>query len=205
MFKEAYSRYIKSSKDKPDIKTFLKDTYAGIEELEELRKYLDNSIIESVIVNSEGVFIVLNEHFFHIKIKFNKDDWEQLPIDVLCLGNYEPNEFSIVKGMLDLFDTEKEFTFLDVGANLGWYSLFISKMFKNSRVYAFEPASVTYERLNMNIKANEGADTHIHTFNMGLYNENCEQPFYYDSYGSGASSLKNIRDKNDITAEKVKL
>ena len=49
----------------------------------------------------------------------------------------------------------KKPTILDVGANIGMYSICYSKMFSNSTVYAFEPVKKNYQALISNIKSNK--------------------------------------------------
>jgi|GEM_PF-1696242 len=55
-------------------------------------------------------------------------------------------------------------TMLDVGANVGFYSLVASLAFKH--VYAFEPCSITFTRLEKNIRLS--AKNHIHAYPLGL-------------------------------------
>ena len=55
-------------------------------------------------------------------------------------------------------------TMLDVGANVGFYSLVASLCFK--RVYAFEPCSTTFSRLEKNIRLS--MKNHIHACPLGL-------------------------------------
>ena len=137
MFREIHTKFNKSLKNKADIFDFWENTYNGIiEEVDGLRDYLRQSIVDRIEINKNSIFVVLNSHFFNIKLQINKDGFKQLPISVLCMGAYEPNEFAIVEKILGSFDKNKDFVFLDIGANLGWYSLFINKMFKKGHVYA---------------------------------------------------------------------
>jgi FkbM family methyltransferase len=49
-------------------------------------------------------------------------------------------------------DFDKESTLVDIGANIGLYSLYAAK--KGHKVYAFEPESLNFSCLNMNISDN---------------------------------------------------
>jgi FkbM family methyltransferase len=49
----------------------------------------------------------------------------------------------------------KKPTILDVGANIGMYSICYSKMFSNGVIYSFEPVKKNYQTLISNIKSNK--------------------------------------------------
>ena len=53
-----------------------------------------------------------------------------------------------------IFDTNDKFCFYDVGANVGYHSLFVKKKFKNSNVYSFEPLPNIFSVLQKNIEKN---------------------------------------------------
>ncbi len=66
-------------------------------------------------------------------------------------GHYEPNEFYFLSTHL-----KPGMIFLDVGANDGLYALFASEYVGDTgRVFAFEPSSREYARLQDNIALNE--------------------------------------------------
>ena len=55
--------------------------------------------------------------------------------------------------VLNLID--ENYNVLDIGANIGWYCINISKERKNSNIFAFEPIPKTFNYLYQNIKMNE--------------------------------------------------
>ena len=57
---------------------------------------------------------------------------------------------------------EPQFVCLDAGANLGPYSLVMSHLAAQGRVYAFEASRNTVELLKRNIKQNEIANVDVH-------------------------------------------
>lgn len=59
---------------------------------------------------------------------------------------------------------------LDVGACIGMYSICYSKMYKNSKIFAFEPVIQNYQILKKNVKINKIKN--ISKINIGLSNEN---------------------------------
>jgi FkbM family methyltransferase len=66
-------------------------------------------------------------------------------------GCIEPNEFAFLAGVL-----EEGMTFLDIGANEGFFTIFAAaRVGDGGRVLAFEPSSREFERLSANISLNE--------------------------------------------------
>ena len=56
-------------------------------------------------------------------------------------------------------------TVVDVGANIGLFSLFVMSRCRNARIYAFEPAPVVYELLKANCEA---YGSHVRAVNAGV-------------------------------------
>ena len=53
-----------------------------------------------------------------------------------------------------IFNDKDQFCFYDVGANVGYHSLFVKKKFKNAKVYSFEPLPNIFSVLEKNIENN---------------------------------------------------
>lgn len=68
-----------------------------------------------------------------------------------------------------LFDRacSMDVTFIDVGANRGWYSLLIATASPNSKVLAFEPSSELRMKLESNVKANRLENVVVHPYALG--------------------------------------
>lgn len=73
---------------------------------------------------------------------------------------------------------------VDVGANIGLYSLYAAKFCKH--VYAFEPHMVNAQSLLQNVADNQLQDK-ITVFSVGLGERSCYQPFHYLSLRAGTS------------------
>jgi len=65
----------------------------------------------------------------------------------------------------NLIDKNKKVNIVDIGANVGLYSLY-AKHLPNSQFYSYEPFNFTYNLLNDNIKLNNISN--IKTYNIGL-------------------------------------
>jgi len=121
--------------------------------------------------NIDGIFISLRTH----KI------WEK---DVTKSLIYKFNELNIN-------------TFIDIGANIGYYSLLFSK--KNINTYAFEPNNSNYAILESNIALNNISCCKL--FNFGLGEKEEELIFYYRTEKSGHGTFYN----NIIKQQKLNL
>lgn len=83
-------------------------------------------------------------------------------------------------------------TVLDIGANIGMFTLYINHRFKNCKVYSFEPLPPTYEILKLNT---ENLEPNIKAINCGLSCENKTAKFvYFPSMSTDSVQLKFRKD-----------
>ena len=74
----------------------------------------------------------------------------------------------------------------DVGANIGLFSIFISKMFPQARIFSFEPAEPIFQCLENNTTRH---CNNVKLFNRGLSNEKVEKEFVFYPNTTGMSSF----------------
>jgi len=116
------------------------------------------------------ILIFLNKNIFIIKFKniylrINIQD----PIDKIIFykNSYEEKQ---IKFLMDYINKNKIEVFIDIGSNIGIYSLIIGKNFKRIKILSFEPVHNTFNNLNYNINLNN-LRRNIKTFNFGLSNK----------------------------------
>lgn len=80
------------------------------------------------------------------------------------LGTYEAEAFEQLKPYLSEDDI-----ILDVGANLGYFSLFFSKTSPRGKVFAFEPIPASKKLLDIHLAKNN--ITNVSTYETGISNE----------------------------------
>ena len=90
-----------------------------------------------------------------------------------------------------IFGTEK-IVFVDIGANLGWYSLLAVSLNSNSEVFAFEPVNSVREKLQQNLKRNGYLNTHVESCALGT-NPHTAQMWSY-SGNDGMHTLHPIEE-----------
>jgi len=89
---------------------------------------------------------------------------------------------------------EKGQVFLDIGANVGFYSLFAARQVGPSgRVFAFEPDPMTFESLGRSVRHN-GFDW-VSCINAALSDREAQMPFYTVSDGSAHSLVPEIQSR----------
>lgn len=81
--------------------------------------------------------------------------------------------------------------FLDIGANVGFYSLFAAqRVGPSGRVVAFEPDPMTFESLSRSVRRNQF--TWVTCANIALSDRTADLPFYTVSDGSAHSLVPEI-------------
>lgn len=167
------------------------------EVLLEYPQLINDSIIEKLEITKEKVIAHINKDNKNIKMIIYPLDLVAVPIIIMNFGTYENEEMDITLKLLNLLD--KDSVIFDIGANIGWYTLNILKDMETRYVYSFEPIKETYLKLEEILKVNNLENYSI--YNYGLYNENKNLEFFYDTLESGASSIADLRERD--TTKKV--
>ena len=70
---------------------------------------------------------------------------------------YEPEErAALADAIADATTAGRPFVFIDIGANVGLFSLFVAATARSARIVAIEPEPGNFERLRFNVDANRG-------------------------------------------------
>ena len=93
-------------------------------------------------------------------------------------------------------------TFLDVGANIGIFSLYAA-LVENVRVVAIEPSSESFATLNVNIRLNN-LDKKIDSYCLGASDETKLAKLYMKDTGSGSSHNTVGKSENQFGSFKAK-
>jgi FkbM family methyltransferase len=106
--------------------------------------------LAEIRLTPEGVVFIQRDT--GLQFTCSPTDERAMPIDVLNFGRYEPAELAAVHRLVKDGDTV-----IDIGANIGWYSLGLLERFPSVRVAAFEPVPGTRALLERNIALNTPA------------------------------------------------
>jgi FkbM family methyltransferase len=160
-----------------------------IKEKTNLKELLSPKIIEIGFEGTEGYFVYkpIQSSQKTFKIFIDADDLRAAGISTLANGEYERG-VEVVLGTL----LENCRTFIDVGANVGFYSCLASSINQSAKVFAFEPNPDVRNRLHKNILLNGSHDrVSVLPFGLGLQYGELEL-FVPPISGSGAGSLRNL-------------
>jgi len=109
-----------------------------------------------------------------------------LEFDLYYLGTYEKGTLQVIENYLAANDN-----FLDIGANIGFISLFAALKCKNGQVHSFEANPNTYAILNANIADNHVKNIVAHGFALGASNGKAKiYPKTLESNRGGASLVE---------------
>ena len=142
---------------------------------------------------------VAKTHQYFIKMLLDGQDVRSVPFSVLADGYYEPfqSEILIELGMNSTH-------FLDIGANVGFYSLALMTVNNDLMVDAFEPQPNVFKRLLENVKLNNFSSS-INIHNIGLGNKEGELTMFVPRLTgtSGASFYDLHEEEGDSIKIKV--
>lgn len=93
--------------------------------------------------------------------------------------------------------------FVDIGSNLGWYSLLATSLNSKSEVFAFEPMDSVREKLLQNLKRNRYFKTHVYSFALGM-NPHSAQMWSY-SGNNGMHTLHPIEEWGAKPSQEVEI
>lgn len=126
--------------------------------------------------------------------KLQVDLQDYIGQQLYATGDYERRTTEVIEALLTQGDT-----FVDVGANIGYFSLLASRLVGPSgRVVAFEPASVPQARLRNNVKINRACNIDVR--DVAVSERSGVFPFYEaPAHNQGLSSLRELKDRTRVT------
>ena len=175
---------------------YIREIFKHHQSLFEYSKLLKDSDIKSIKI-SEKEIIVEVKGISTIKMIIDETDLRFVPIEILNFKKFEP-EFT---ELIFLFAKNSE-NIIDIGANVGWYSLNFNSLTMVKNIYAFEPIPKTFNYLLKHIKLNNSKK--IIPNNFALSELNGEVEFLWHDKELGASSMVNIRELENIKKIKCK-
>jgi FkbM family methyltransferase len=117
-------------------------------------------------------------------------------------GEYEPEISNYLSNHIVFIENDIS---LDIGANIGWYSILLHKLMPASgTVYCFEPDPLNYELLASNIKDN-GASNVIAVNNALSNKREIKKLYRYSNKNLGKHSLLDINSDDSIDIEALVL
>lgn len=114
--------------------------------------------------------------------------FDNIGLSINTDGCYEDEQLKILEKFIkEKLPDSKNFSALDIGANIGNHSVFLSKFFK--KIHSFEPNPKTYDVLSLNSKYSN-TKKNIVTYNFGLSDKNESLLCSFDSTNIGGTKIK---------------
>jgi FkbM family methyltransferase len=161
-----------------------------------IRKKINGYYYSRKINKGEKVFCINSRFGFKTMLDISKDvDYRFL------LQEFENENFELIHKIV-----KDGWQIIDVGANIGLYSLLFSgKVGKKGSVYAFEPSDEAYYRVLQNIKLNNCSNVEL--FKMGVADKTGVLDLQItddDAYNSlGSQSMKKIIETKKINVTSI--
>ena len=162
------------------------------------------SIIVKIKDRLENYIYLFNEYFLNKKIYFKTNKNHKISLrnfNKICkfrtktIYSKEPETISWINKF------NKKDTLIDIGANIGIYSLYAGNRIKN--VFAFEPDALNYALLNLNISDNK-LQKKIKAYPIAIYSKNSFNTLNIQEYlWGGALSLFNSKNFTILKKNKV--
>ena len=193
-FRDLKAEYLKNSIAKPD---FIQQAHSEFH-AKLLSFAADICETDIAAIEIRDNIVTMRTRLDNIVMEVDPYDYRTAPIEALNFDHYEFVESSVVRRLAKSIDT-----MLDIGANIGWYSLLVALMNNESSVHAFEPIPRTFDRLKRHCHLNGASNITCHNF--GLSSSAGSFPFYFYPEGSGNASMRNLADRQDAEVVECQL
>lgn len=136
----------------------------------------------------ETILEVDNEKYM---VVFDSNDIHISPT-VDAEHTWEPWQLNLYSAVI-----ESEWNCIDIGANVGINSIVMAHYAKIGKVYSFEPVSITYNLLDLNVKKSALKNIFINKVGLGATNETLT--INVSRTGLGTASITSIKSIADVT------
>lgn len=161
------NRYLSGKLSKAD---YIHKMYEKHSRLYEYSHIIKETNICKIVIEDESLYMVTRDR--GIKLYCKEFDERIVPVEIINFNDYEKEELNIVDSILDKLSAK---SFVDIGANIGYISMYHAKKYNKIKFYAFEPVKATFDILSKNVSAN--AFDNIFLYNIGISNEKKKQNF----------------------------
>lgn len=182
-------KFVKGNLSKLD---FINQAFDIHRTLFDFETIIKNTDIKEIKITNRGVSFLVGED--NIWLYAPAEEKRVVPIEIMNFGRYEPEETKV----MDILTTKSR-QILDIGANIGWFSVRFAKRNPLAIIHAFEPMPVSNAYLQRNVAVNHVGGQVI-CYNYGLSDQSDCFDFYVEPTNGTNASLCNVASvKNAIT------
>lgn len=144
---------------------------------------------------NKNVWINQTNYWFNMILNWSK----LIDKEIIFTWYWEKNVSELIKNELKEWDT-----FIDIGANIWYFTLLWSKIvWKYWKVISFEPSILNYNILEKNIELNNFENIEKHK--LWVWNIESEFEIYYNNENPWATSLVKTKDNYSFNKELIKI
>ncbi|MEX0332238.1 MAG: FkbM family methyltransferase [Puniceicoccaceae bacterium] len=154
---------------------------------------IDGSDVESIQIGQGEVRVRFA--WPPIELVAPRGEMRAAPVEAVNFGSYEQYEFAIVEKLVHSLPGGSP-VLVDIGGNVGFYSIGLKKLHPNLRIHAFEPIPATADQFERNAIINNCNDVSLHRH--GLSDVPGEARFFVHRHMSVAASQQNILEDEEI-------
>ncbi|MGD0279294.1 MAG: FkbM family methyltransferase [Smithella sp.] len=122
--------------------------------------------------NRNDSTVIINDYDGNLKMRLDRAAY--MGGTIYWMGSHHRRELAYLSSIC-----RPDMTFVDVGANMGEFTLFMAKRLSKGSVIAFEPTKRMFEILQQNVKLNEF--NNVKLFNIALGDRESKMPIYTSS------------------------
>ncbi len=148
-------------------------------------RLLGETDVEKIEILDDGLLFTFKP--LGVKLFCSQADKRTVPFETLNFDKYEKIDSEMILKLI-----EPNYHIFDIGANMGWYSLNIAKLYPNTKISSFEPIPFTFRCLKRNVKINSVQNIEI--YNFGFSDEEKDLTFYLQPESSVSASSANITE-----------
>tara|TARA_B100001057_G_C22801052_1_gene931523 strand:+ start:66 stop:884 length:819 start_codon:yes stop_codon:yes gene_type:complete len=104
-----------------------------------------------------------NVHFRNFTINLNLES--SIDREIYLKGFYDTQQINFIENKINLHEFDY---FIDIGSNIGFYSIYLASKYKNLNIMSFEPIKENYDQINRSISINNYQK--FNTYNYALSN-----------------------------------
>jgi FkbM family methyltransferase len=167
------------------------------------RQLLKGSDIEALSISQDDVRVKFS--WPPVELILPAGEMRAAPVEALNFGSYEKREFAVVESLVAGLGS-KQPVFIDIGGNVGFYSIGLKRLHPGLRIHAFEPVPATADQFEANCRLNGCSDIVLHRH--GLSSARGEAVFHVHPRMSVAASQQNIlggEEMQEVTCQLVPL
>lgn len=175
------------------------DMYEHHSHLFDYASAINDTIIRKIeIYGGEVLFHLETYGGRNMVLTCDVGDKHALPMTLLNFREYETRETEFLMSLVD-----DGSIVLDIGANIGWYTLNFTLNRRGVQVYSFEPIRQNYERLVKNLLLNNVPAGNAYC--CGFSDHVGTATFYYDTECGMASSQVNLRGRDFTVSQECQI